>query len=256
MKKLVLVLFLVLMCAQLGADDCPFCGAYLDDGVSSQCIEIREEILFHFWRSGETPANFCVWRMDGRDLRVYSPPQSFFDSHRADADRVREDVGAFKTFYERRLREWSIPPSTKSEILPYDPRTRQLTFGSRKFSKTSHRTCYPEPIVISEFDSIPSSFAAGAGCLYTAKRLRVRPIFIEDMAGNAVVRLNGVTVPLKFEGNRPDGIARYVGRDYEVQKSTKSTATGQESAEEDGYLVVTSKGGGRILQRIFGACGA
>jgi hypothetical protein len=173
----------------------------------------------------------------------------------ADADRVREDVGAFKAFYERRLREWSIPPSTKSEILPYDPRTQQLTFGSGKFSKTSHRTCYPESIVISEFDSIPSSFATGAGCLYTAKRRRVKPVFIEDMAGNAVVRLNGVTVPLKFEGNRPDGIARYVG-DYEVRKSTKSTATGQEGAEEDGYLVVTSKGGGRILQRIFGACGA
>lgn len=169
---------------------------------------------------------------------------------------MREDVGAFKALYERRLREWSFPPSAKSGLLPYDPHTRQLTFGKRKFSKTAHRTCYLESIVIGEFDSIPPSFAAGAGCTYTAKRHRGQPIFIEDMAGNAVMRLNSVAVPLKFKGDRPDGIARYVGGEYEVLKSTKSTATGQEGAEEDGYLVVTSKGGGRIEQRIFGACGA
>jgi hypothetical protein len=256
MKKLVVVLFLVLTGPHLAADDCPLCGAYLEDGMSSECIEIREEVLFHFWRSGETPANFLVWRRDGRDLRVYLPPQSFFDAHRAEAYRVVEDVGAFKAFYERRLREWSIPPSTKSELLPYDPRTQQLTFGSGKFSKAAHRTCYPESIVIGEFDSIPSSFATGAGCTYTGKRRRGQPIFIEDMDGNAVVRLNGVAVALKFEGDQPNGIARYVGGNYEVLKSTKSTASGQESTEEDGYLVVTSKGGGRIRQRIFGACGA
>jgi hypothetical protein len=256
MKKLVLVLFVALIGPHLGADDCPLCGAYLEDGISAECIEVRQEVLFHFWRSGEAPANFAVWRREGRDLRLYLPPQSFVDAHRAKASRVAEEIGALKAFYERRLREWSISPSTKSEVLPYEPRTQQLTFGSGKFSKTVHRTCYPESIVIDEFDSIPPAFANGAGCTYTTKRHRRQPIFIEDMAGNAVVRLNGVPVPLKFQGDRSDGIARYVGGDYEVLKSTKSEATGQESTEEDGYLVVTSKGGGRIRQRIFGTCGA
>ena len=78
------------------------------------------------------------------------------------------------------------------------------------------------------------------------------PIFIEDVGGNAVMKLNGKTVKLKWLEKRNI----YFGESFEVSKNTQTISTGHESVEEEGYITVKSKDGGVTKEKIYGGCGA
>ncbi len=115
-------------------------------------------------------------------------------------------------------------------------------------------------VTIGEFSQIPDEFAVGAGCSYSATR-NGRPVFIEDMGGDAAMVLGGAIVRLKWmEQTQVTGggvINIYRGSDFEISKSTTSTKIGHESASEEGYITVKSKNGSVVIrERIYGSCGA
>lgn len=70
---------------------CELCGAYLEEGLGEQCVEIQGNLVVHFWRSGEPPANFGVWQAVSNDLRFYGPPDSIFNGHQAEYERTRSE---------------------------------------------------------------------------------------------------------------------------------------------------------------------
>lgn len=105
-------------------------------------------------------------------------------------------------------------------------------------------------INIESFSKIPDEFY-GAGCSYS-KTKNGNPVFIEDVMGNAIMKLNGKIVKLKWLEDQNI----YVGESFEVSKNTQTISTGHESVEEEGYITIKSKDGGLAKEKIYGGCGA
>lgn len=106
-------------------------------------------------------------------------------------------------------------------------------------------------INIEPFNIIPDEFN-GAGCFFSTQK-NSKPIFLEDVMGNALMLLDGNTVQLKWM----DKTNNYIGNEFEVFIDIKkSITTGQESSEEEGFMIVKHKKGGKIRIKIFGECGA
>jgi hypothetical protein len=105
-------------------------------------------------------------------------------------------------------------------------------------------------IAIESFSVIPDDFS-GAGCSYSETK-DGDPIFLTDVNGNALMKLDGKTV--KFSMLEKENV--FAGGDYEVTLDTKTIRNAPDFAEEEGYITIKSKDGRTVKEKIFGSCGA
>lgn len=170
----------------------------------------------------------------------------------SDAEFYSVYIGPYATQYECEVatEEYrQTHPDAYGLLVSQDNKRVQIN-GIGKVTGTEKSNTTPTTITIEAFSKLPDEFSdMGAGCSYS-KTKNGNQVFVEDVMGNAIMKLNGKTVKLTWDKKKNI----YVGENFEVSKVTKTIDSGIDYMEEVGHITVKSKDGASAKTKIYGGC--
>lgn len=103
--------------------------------------------------------------------------------------------------------------------------------------------------------NLEQSFLIGAGCSFTKNKNSQTSIFLSDVGGEALMKINNRFVILHQTGDKGNK-EYYTGGGYDVIVDAKEVGRGHEYIELEGFLTVKTPQGKSTKIKIYGGCGA
>lgn len=140
--------------------------------------------------------------------------------------------------------------SIQQSILKSKPVPKIRNTNKEEKTENHNKPSKKSKLTIGEFSKLPDQFAIGAGSLYS-KTKNGKPVFVDDVAGNAVMIINNKLVRLKWVEKRI-----YADETYNVSVETEIISSGHESTEEHGFIIIKSKDGSLLKLEVWGGFNA